>query len=229
MHKEAAQMFSIALREKEFSYETLDDHFIYAEILERAGDEDGSQEWFRRIAALDPNYREVAEKVKAPLMEKEPEKATEPVSEPVPENSLRALLQHSGKLEPKEALKIWVQALKGLKGYHNANGPHGALSPECILMENGTADIKVQNPHPDYSEKGPLDLGSDIYSMGLILCEMLSGQRGEVSLKSLQSAHPDFPIWLYGILQKCLKPREEGRFGSIDEIFAALKSAAQKK
>ena len=251
MHKEAADMFSIVLRGKEFSFATLDDYFTHAELLQRAGEEERSQELFRRIASLDPNYREVGEKIKAQVMEKgaqapaqapaqaspeleaqvTPVTADEPEEAPsgAEENSLRALLQKAGKLEPKEALKIWVQALKGVKEYQYVNGPHGALSPESILMENGTTRINGERKSSDYAEKGALDGSSDIYSMGLILYEMLAGERREVSLKNLEAAHPDFPVWLYAILQKCLMPKEEGRFGSIDEIFAALKSASQKK
>ena len=247
MHKEAAEMFSIVLRGKDLSFATLDEFFTYAELLERADDEMGSQELFRRIAALDPNYREVGEKIKAHVMEEKARAVTEIEGQPSPdatpvaadeplefprraeENSLRALIRKRGRLEPKESLKIWVQALKGVKEYQHANGAHGALSPECILVENGVARIKKERKNSDYTEEGPLDPGSDIYSMGLILYEMLTGERTGVSLKNLQSVYADFPLWLYGVLQKCLKPRGEGRFGSIDEIFAALKSASQKK
>ncbi|MBF0226291.1 MAG: protein kinase [Desulfobacterales bacterium] len=90
---------------------------------------------------------------------------------------------------------------------------------------------------PEQISDSPIEHRSDIYSLGTIFYEMLSGTRlykfsseseakrsiVEKEITPIREVRPDIPPDLNNIVMKCLKKEKSGRFQSAQELFDALK------
>lgn len=121
------------------------------------------------------------------------------VFEYVPGRSLADFLADSGALSPVKALAILGPILEAIAHAHAQGVIHRDLKPSNILLdENGTPRVmdfgiatRVDDPRdanwafsgtpfymaPEYIEKREVSERGDIFAAGLILFEMLSGQR----------------------------------------------------
>ena len=68
------------------------------------------------------------------------------------------------------------------------------------------------------------DSRSAIYSLGVILYEMLTGSLDSLTTKRPGEVTADIPPWLEELSVKCIDNNRAGRYGSIDEIFSSLKT-----
>ena len=121
-----------------------------------------------------------------------------------------------------------------------------------IQQPNGVRDIDITAANlvigtPQYmspeqcSHSGPIDARSDVYSLGIIIYEMLAGKvpfTGEsptvIMMKqvqddppSLSEARPDLPAAVVGIVSQALAKQPDNRFQSAGELSKALAEASE--
>jgi len=172
---------------------------------------------------------------------------------------LRSMIKMTGQLSVGRALSIAMQVCEGLAEAHRLGVVHRDLKPRNIMidkegnariMDFGIArSIKVKGitrvgsiiGTPEYMSpeqvKGEkVDHRSDIYSMGIILFEMMTGQvpfEGDTSLsialKHEKEIPPDprefnaqIPKELSRVILRCLEKDKERRFQGAGELFSDL-------
>lgn len=178
--------------------------------------------------------------------------------------TLRNLLEQNGSLRLAEALKLIIGILAGLESLHQRGIVHCDIKPENILLTLGSdgwiprlsdfgialeflqskktssskADTIMGSPGYMAPEQfyGLYSPASDIYAVGIILYEMIVGERPFKGIPSkLMWAHmnerkllpEDIPEPLRAIGQKSLEKLPARRFGSAAEMAAAIRQAAE--
>jgi tetratricopeptide (TPR) repeat protein len=144
------------------------------------------------------------------------------------ESTLRSILK-SGKLDPKYCMRMWVQILKNLDDKHKENVFYGNLPPESIHIDMQN-NIRFDDPGAGFSDyiapeivSGlPPDQQSDIYPVGLILYEMLTGGLATHADKKPSEVVDDIPEWLDELTMKCIAEEREDRYASLSEISGIL-------
>jgi eukaryotic-like serine/threonine-protein kinase len=175
--------------------------------------------------------------------------------------SLERRLDNMGKLPLEEAIGITRGMLDGLSAAHARGVVHRDLKPANILLnEQGTAfitdfgvarsigttgmtqtGIVVGTPEylsPEQARGDSLDARSDLYTVGLMLYEMVCGvlpfsggtpaetviQRIIRPPPSLAKARPDLPGWLHALSDRLLKLNPAHRFANAQEALRALET-----
>ncbi len=162
---------------------------------------------------------------------------------------------------PERVLQIAVDTVRGLGAAHRRAVLHRDIKPgnivvsdtgESKLVDFGLAtmlDAKPRTPGTDEGLIGTpyfmspeawlgdaLDVRSDLYSLGLVLYELLAGEGPfrHVRVKELAqviqdepprpllAAAPTVPEALASVIDKCLRRDRAERFASADELLAAL-------
>ncbi len=178
-------------------------------------------------------------------------------------DSLGDIIQREGALPEKEAFEIAKQIALGLSTAHKNKVIHRDVKPHNILMtENGTAKIadfgiakavntgtivnntstvmgSVHYLSPEQARGGYIDERSDIYSLGIVLYEMLTGTvpfDGEnpvsVAMMHLNEdvpapslVNPEVSEVMDAIVMKAAARHQANRFASADEMYEALVKA----
>lgn len=174
--------------------------------------------------------------------------------------TLKRFIERKGRLEIREAVGIAIQIAQGMEAAHDNNIIHRDIKPQNIIIsKDGKVKVtdfgiaKASNSNtitsnamgsvhylsPEQARGGYSDEKSDIYSLGVTLYEMLSGQvpfAGDntvsVALSHLQQEpiplrelDENIPVSLDKIVQKCMQKRPERRYHSASELIADLKRA----
>ena len=232
MIKEAAEMFGLILRNTSVDPSSISDFYDYAFRLEKTGQADTALEIYRQIDKADPTYKDVREKIQllSPVRDEEGEEPGDSEGK----TSVRSFIR-SGKIEPKYGFKLWFQVLKNLQDAHTRGRPYGFLSPENILIDaqNNISFLKKTASSaylaPEKTKELELDVRADIFSMGVILYELLTGSlEGLGSARVMDVAH-DIPEWLDEIVIKCIRKVREDRYQSIDQILEDIKDLSRAK
>jgi len=149
--------------------------------------------------------------------------------------TLRSMIQ-AGRMEPRYSMRLWVQVMRALAERHRANAILGRLSPETIVidMENnvrfeaaggdGSAYLS-----PEVQAGLPPDRQADVYSMGVVLYELVCGSLAQFGKRRAGEQFSDIPAWLDELIERCTEKNLTKRYQTTDEVSAALlklKSAA---
>src|SRR6185369_17665698 len=174
---------------------------------------------------------------------------------------LRVVLREKGKLPPEEAAKIILQICRALEAAHAEGVIHRDLKPQNIMLDaNGRAYVMdfgiarsaylpgmtqtgalVGTPEymsPEQAKGEKLDERSDLFSLGVILYELLIGQspyhsdtplatlwkRIQEKAKPLTELDPTIPKPLSDIVGKALEIEPKDRFASASEFAHHLES-----
>lgn len=168
--------------------------------------------------------------------------------------TLKDLIKKNGRLEYTEAVKIAVQVCDALKSAHSTGIVHRDIKPRNILMtEDGTAKVtdfgiacdvssqtatlemagalgSVHYISPEQANGHRAERTSDIYSLGITLFEMLTGDvpfHGEkdvsVALKHISTplpipkeVCPEIPTALSDIIRKATQKDKSERYQNVD-------------
>src|SRR5262245_28531826 len=174
---------------------------------------------------------------------------------------LRVVLREKGKLPPEEAAKIVLQICRALEAAHGEGVIHRDLKPQNIMLDaNGRAYVMdfgiarsaylpgmtqtgalVGTPEymsPEQAKGEKLDERSDLFSLGVILYELLAGsspyhsdtplatlwRRIQEKAKPLAEVDPTIPGPLGDITAKALEIEPANRFASASEFAQSLES-----
>jgi len=166
-----------------------------------------------------------------------------------------------GPLAPEDALDITTQIAAGLGEAHHKGIIHRDIKSANIMvtdkgqtkvMDFGLAKLRggssltksqttlgtVAYMSPEQARGDDLDGGTDIWSLGVVLYEMLTGEvpfKGDrdVSIiysivheepKSLKVRKPPVPVELQQVIAHALKKNRDSRYGSAEEILKDLKA-----
>jgi serine/threonine protein kinase len=176
--------------------------------------------------------------------------------------SLRSVLNRFGGLPQRKATDLALQICSGLKEAHAQGIVHRDLKPENVMidaqgnvkimdfgiarsMEAGTrlTGSMVGTPAymaPEQVAGKPVDYRTDIYSLGLMLYEMVTGAPAfradnpvAVALKQMREepvppreVEPNVPDFAERVILKCLEKEPERRFQSVADLESALRSPA---
>jgi serine/threonine protein kinase len=162
----------------------------------------------------------------------------------------------AGPLTRDEALRIFVQAARGVQALHDHSLVHFDLKPANIFLKGDVArvgdyglsklvsasrnSLSFGRGTPYYMAPEMLqrrgDARSDIYSLGIMLFECLYGEvpfRGDSEwevLKKHEVALPEFPPHALAgdraAILRCLAKKPEERFLSVTELLHALHAPA---
>ena len=179
---------------------------------------------------------------------------------------LRTLIREKNKFAPEEAVEIIQQVCLALDAAHSVGVIHRDLKPQNIMLDSsgrvlvmdfglartlegdgmtqtGAIVGTMEYMSPEQALAKDLDQRSDLFALGLILYEMLTGKapfKAESALASLikrtqERAVPvsdvdnQIPGTLSGIVSKCLERDLEQRYQSAAAILADLNTWKDKR
>lgn len=184
------------------------------------------------------------------------------VMEYISGETLKEYIQREAPVNVNIATRIAMEIAEALEHAHQNNIVHCDIKPHNILMtrtgrikvtdfgiaravtsatmtHSGTIVGSVHYFSPEQAKGTAINAKSDIYSLGVVLYEMLTGTvpfAGEtpisIALKHIQEEprtprqiNPDIPPLLEAIVLKAMAKNVEDRFANISEMIADLKLA----
>jgi serine/threonine-protein kinase len=178
--------------------------------------------------------------------------------------NLKELVVRKGRLEVRQALEIALEIARGLAFAHDHGLVHRDVKPQNVLL-NGDGGAKVTDfgiarsldvEHsasvtqtgtvlgtsnyiaPEQASGQPVDAHTDVYSLGVVLYEMLTGDvpfPGEsfvaVAMKHIQEPSPsvldvrgDVPLRIAEMIDRALEKDPEHRFPTMDAFAAEIEA-----
>ena len=176
--------------------------------------------------------------------------------------TLKTYIEKKGQLNFKEAISIAIQVGRGIEAAHQKGIIHRDIKPQNIIISTEGkvkvtdfgiaraassntihADVmgSVHYSSPEQARNGFVDGKSDIYSLGIVMYEMVTGRvpfDGDntvaIAIQHLQeemvapSAYaPDLPISLEKIILKATMKKADRRYATISDMLMDLQSLSQ--
>lgn len=174
--------------------------------------------------------------------------------------TLKTYIEKKGQLNYKEAISIAIQVARGIEAAHNNNIVHRDIKPQNIMISHegkvkvtdfGIARAATSNTihsdvmgsvhytSPEQARNGFVDGKSDIYSLGIVMYEMVTGRvpfDGDttvaIAIQHLQEEMvapsvyaPELPVSLEKIILKCTQKSQDRRYASMGDLLVDLKRA----
>jgi predicted Ser/Thr protein kinase len=177
--------------------------------------------------------------------------------------TLKELVVRKGRLDVRDALEIALEVAQGLAFAHDHGLVHRDVKPQNVLL-NGDGRAKVTDfgiarsldvEHgmtqtgtvlgtsnyiaPEQASGQPVDVHTDVYSLGVVLYEMLTGEvpfPGEnfvaVAMKHIQEPSPsvldvrgDVPLRIAEMVDRALEKDPEHRFPTMSAFAAEIEAS----
>ena len=174
--------------------------------------------------------------------------------------TLKSYIERKGHLTVKEATSIAIQVSAGLEVAHNNQIVHRDIKPQNIIISKegkvkvtdfgiakattsqtttSSAMGSVHYASPEQARGGYVDHRSDIYSLGIVLYEMVTGRvpfDGDtavaVAVKHLQEPmvlpstyNQEISYSLEQIIVKCMEKSPDRRYQDMEDLIADLKQS----
>tara|TARA_R110002096_G_scaffold91625_21_gene207379 strand:- start:501 stop:2285 length:1785 start_codon:yes stop_codon:yes gene_type:complete len=96
-----------------------------------------------------------------------------------------------------------------------------------VTEQLGLTNSRAAMGTPDYAapeqlNAEPVDHRADLYSLGVLLYEMLTGSLPRGSFSATSSRNPDCPQFLDAVIERALQPEPGERFQSVEELLQAV-------
>ncbi|MCA9593465.1 MAG: protein kinase [Myxococcales bacterium] len=180
--------------------------------------------------------------------------------------SLASIVAREGRLSPQRAGAIATAVCAGLAAAHAVGIIHRDLKPDNVMLERGgrvvITDFGVATVREDHEADGKtlggvvgtpaymapeqvegareLDGRADVYALGVMLFEMLTGELPfcgqsaySIAAARLTQEAPDpstrvgdLPLPLAQIVRRCMARERHARFDSVDQVAVALSALA---
>lgn len=174
--------------------------------------------------------------------------------------TLKTYIEKKRQLSYKETISIAIQVGRGIEAAHNKNIVHRDIKPQNIIISTegkvkvtdfGIARAATSNTihsdvmgsvhysSPEQARNGFVDFKSDIYSLGIVMYEMVTGrvpfdgdttvaiaiQHLQEEMESPRNYVSDLPVSLEKIILKCTQKSADRRYPTIGELMDDLKHA----
>jgi len=187
------------------------------------------------------------------------------VMEYVPGTDLKSIIQQNGRFNVEEAVSLIVQACAGIGYAHRAGLVHCDIKPQNMLVTpdkrlkvvdfgiaralasiapDEKSEVVWGSPQyfsPEQASGGAPSPASDVYSLGVVMYEMLTGQlpfsasspeelarlHREMPPPSPSRLNPNVPYQLDQILLKVLSKEPSGRYRTADQLGRVLVTFSQ--
>jgi predicted Ser/Thr protein kinase len=159
-------------------------------------------------------------------------------------------------MNPKEALRMMVEICRAVEYAHSRGVIHRDLKPENILfdqqagglakvtdfglasfLDDANSRFNLTSTHVSMGTLSYMapeqrvdaknaDKRADIFSLGVILYELLTGEVPLGTFDPPSQAKPGIDVRLDAIVARCLKPDPEERYATVTELIADLQPLA---
>jgi eukaryotic-like serine/threonine-protein kinase len=179
----------------------------------------------------------------------------------LPGRTLKQIVREHGPLEPARAIEVVEQILMAARFAHERGIVHRDIKPHNVIVaedgrvkvtdfgialagasdmtETGSIMGTAQYLSPEQAQGHPVDARSDLYSIGIVLYELLTGavpfdadSPVTIALKQVSEVpvppgqlNPAVPPALDSVVMRALQKDPAARFQSAEEFLAALEQA----